>query len=393
MFALEVAVASAPISGAYRLSDDELLRTEFRYHDPENSILGLNTGVPDRMANPVIIGSYDETPPGGRKARPRKPFVRCCHCGKRRHWIGHVVRDDHGEIYIIGSSSCGREHYGVRYEAAERAFRDNEQRKAALLRWKNMFRLVPGYKEEVEFLLRSPALGERERKREELRRASFAGFERISRFAQSKEELVEVRRDRDYQAEQERVDRFERAVTAYRALPAEERIRRRDEGLAPEAPAEGPIYRQTTTRLGPLVGTAFLDVTADVRTLALALRSTLKSVEKIEKSGTLGTWTTDLNRLLREMTDRPRALSDALATASFDPLFFEANNLQRLERWSASHARYSYRRSGNDLIVDDASRGTVTIKAFGTVDLPACEAISGAVYLTDEFLTLLLEAA
>ena len=135
-----------------RLSDTELLSAEFRFIDPENSIGDLDLGIPDAAANPVIIGSYDETPPGGRAARPRKPFVRCCHCGKRRHWIGHVIRDDRGHTHIIGSSHCGREHYGVRYVAAERAFRAEEERKAALGRWNNMLKLLPLYEAELTSL-------------------------------------------------------------------------------------------------------------------------------------------------------------------------------------------------------------------------------------------------
>lgn len=381
-----------PIGRHRRLSDEELLRTEFRYHDPENSIPSLNTGVPDRSANPIIIGSYDETPAGGRMARPRKPFVRCCHCGKRRHWIGHVVRDDRGETYIIGSSSCGREHYGVRYEAAERAFRENEVRKAALLRWRNMLKLIAAYEREVEGLLRCPALGERERKRETLRRASSTGFERIVRFAQAREELIEVREERDYKAEQEREDRYDRALAAFRALPSEVRRRRRDEGLAPEV-EEGPIYRKISTPLGHLVGTGFLDELSDVRRLALDLRDTLCSIKKVDAAGTNETWNADLNRLLREITDRPRALRDALISASFDPIFFEADNLKRLERWSASQARYSYRQDGDTLIVDDGLKGVTVVKPFGDIDLPACDEIRGATYLTEEFLPMMCEAA
>lgn len=41
-----------------RLSDAELLRTDFRLHDPEK-MPGLNRGVPDRDAHPIIVGYYN----------------------------------------------------------------------------------------------------------------------------------------------------------------------------------------------------------------------------------------------------------------------------------------------------------------------------------------------
>ncbi len=107
-----------------------------------------------------------DTPPGGRRQNPNFPYVRCCHCGKRRHWKGHVVRDDRGETYIIGASKCGREHYGIRYNHAESAFKEEMARRSAIGRWTNMRALVPVYRADIEKVLQCEGLKLLELKRE-----------------------------------------------------------------------------------------------------------------------------------------------------------------------------------------------------------------------------------
>jgi hypothetical protein len=391
LFASEDGMSVIPVVARPRLTDSELLQTEFRYYDPENSISRLNRGVPDPDAHPVIIGYYDETPPGGRLAQPPKPFVRCCHCGKRRHWIGHVIRDDKDQVYIIGSSNCGRDHYGVRYEAAERVFRAESQRRATLKRWSNMLSLAPGFERDVQILLGSLVLADRERKRAELKRASPVGFAKLVKAAELAEALHEVEEVRDYAAEQQQRERYERALAAYRALPPLQRRRLRDEGREPELD-DRPIYRRISTPLGHLVGTGFLSEN-DPRQAALALRTTLRAVQQIAINGTDSVNPSELNRLLREMTDRPNDLRATLISAGFDVIFFEDNNLVRLERWSSFQARFTYTKEGNAIRVWDASLGNSLVQPIKDEDLPECPAIFAAEYLDDEFKSIMVEAA
>jgi len=375
-----------------RLTDAQLVSAQFRYSDPENSIAGLNLGVPDPEAHPIIIGYYDETPPGGRAGNPNATFIRCCHCGKRRHWKGHVVRDDRGETYIIGASQCGREHYGVRYDDAEKAFKAEQARRAALIRWTNMVKLVANYRSEVTQLLQAPALGELDLKRDELRRACSEGFGKLVRIATSAEPMFETREERDYEAEKERQTRFERAWAVYQALPSVERRRRRDEGLKPEEDTS-PIYRRASTPLGHLVGGGFLTDRGDARQFALDLRKTLDAVGAVDHAGTDSATTTDLNRLLREMTDKPRALDKALAEASFASLFFERENLDRIERWSSGEARFSYQRDGAALVIEDGSLRRARIEPLDKVEFPYHRSLQAAEYLDDQFLPEIVEAA
>lgn len=374
-----------------RLTDAELLHTEFRYRGPE-SIDGLNLGVPDPEAVPLIIGYYDETPPGGKKVNPDAPMIRCCHCGKRRHWKGYVVRDTQGETYIIGARNCGREHYGGRFEAAEKAFKQEQARKQALSRWHNMTRLVAPMAEEVAALLSSEALRIIERKRDEIERASPDGFNQLIRHHGSGSPMLEVKEFRDHESERKREERYERAISAFRNLPSHERRTLQEQGLRPERDTD-PIIVRTSVPIGPLIGGGFLTDRGDVRAAALALRETLQSIEAIGNADTENARLNDLTRLLREMTDCPRRLWDAQLEVSFVHRFFEPQNLERIERWSASFARFSYHADEGALVVDDSSRGRARIGAFGRVDLVETPTIDSMRYVTDEFLPMMVEAA
>jgi hypothetical protein len=374
-----------------RLSDAELLQTDFRVQDPER-LPGLNLGVPDPEAHPIIIGYYDETPPGGRAGNPNVPFIRCCHCGLRRHWRGYLVRDDQEQLYIIGARQCGREHYGARFEAAEQMFKQEQARKRALSRWQNMSRLVDPIASEVTALLTSDTLRALERKRDEIERASPAGFAALVRESGSGNPLFEVREERDYGAEAKRKTRYEQLRRDFEAKPREERARLRREGRAPELETH-PILRRISEPLGPLMGAGFLTPAGDARSAALALRTTLDSISRIEAIGSDAATLTEMTRLLREMTDRPRLLRDAVRELVFADLFFRPDNLERIERWSTASAYFSYQAEGDHLHVQDSHRGAKIIFPLPPGDLPALPTIDSLEFSTEEFQPVLVAAA
>lgn len=372
----------AGMMSARRLTDAQLLSAEFRRSDPENTIVGLNLGVPDPDANPTIVGYYDETPPGGRASG--LPFIRCCHCGKRRHWKGHVVRDDRGETYIIGARQCGREHYGVRYDAAEKAFKAEQARRAVLIRWGSMLKLAGAFREEVTRLLASPTLSELELKRDEFKRASPVAFGKLARIVATGAPMMEIVEFRDFAAENERKARFDSALASFQALPSEERRERRDAGLRPEEETT-PIYRRRSTPLGNMVGGGFLIGIGDVRGLALSLRGTLDRVDAIGDTTTDAATTTDMSRLLREVGDGSRLLNQAMVEVGSAVLFFEAGNLERICRWSRNEAQFDFKHEDARLIVDDPSRGRSRIAPLTIVDLPLCDTIRASPHFEEDF--------
>ena len=380
-----------PIRSVPRLTDAELLGTEFRIEDPED-IPGLNLGVPDRGARPTIVGYYDLTPPGGRRAHPVVPLVRCCHCWKRLHWKGRVVRDDRGEIYIIGARGCGREHYGDRYVDAEKTFKQEQMRRAALGRWRAMLPLIDGYLQECEALRGSSGLAALELKAAEIKRASPTGHAKLVRHVGTGQQLVAHWEERDIEQEAERDSKYERAMATYRYLPRSVQMEWKEQGLVPEREI-GPIYKQMSEDLGHVVGAEFLTDGGDVRQRLIALRETLSAISEIDHKGTDRTPLKVLNQRLREMTDHPRELQAALHALSFATLFFAADNLDRIERWSRLEHRFGYVRRPDGLVVDDAARGRTVISPLGAVALPECPMLRDTRYLNEDFHPAVMQAA
>lgn len=342
-----------------RLTDEQLLTEEFRFDDPEN-IPGLNRDVPDRDANPVIIGYYDVTPEGGLLARPKKPFVRCCHCGKRRHWIGSVIRDDSDQIYIIGSSKCGLKHYGVRFVDAENNFKSERARQAILRSWQDMAAQLSRLSDAVEEALASECIKQIERKREDLRRASPQGFGKLQKIANSGAAMILHKRVRDVEAEQARDQRIEFAIARYNRLPPEKRREERDNGLKPEID-NSPIYKQEHIPLGFLAGATFFTDSSDVRTVALAARTAIGRFFAINLAGTSNRQTSELSSVLKSVREGWEKLPDAFGRLAEANRFFQAENLERLTRWSSVEANFSFVQDGRDLLVRDKQGGHVVV--------------------------------
>lgn len=377
-------VTAAALPPRRRLGDAELLRTEFRFTDPENSIEGLNRGVPDADAHPVIIGYYDEKPTGGRRANPDHPFVWCCHCGKRTHWDGRVVRDDRGETYIIGARVCGRDHYGDRYGEAERIFKGERERRRALRRWQSAYSLVASIKADVEAALAWPGLTQLELKRDEIRNASAAGYQKLMRFCSTGAELIAHHEVRNHAAEAERDRRFALALATYKQLPPDIRRARRDAGEDPQRD-DAPIWDRTSEALGHLLGGDFLRSDCEPRAWAIKLGGTVREIEAIGESGTDDVDTSRLSELLRRLSDGSIELQSALSRVSFTHLFFSPENLDRMERWSAQEARFGYAGDEGTLIVRDSSRGRSRIEPISDVSPPATRTIDIMRHLNEEF--------
>lgn len=366
-----------------RLSDADLLRTEFHYSDPENSIPGLNRGVPDPDAHPVIVGYYNEKPVGGRKANPDHPLVWCCHCRKPTHWDGRVVSDDHGETYIIGAKGCGRQHYGDRFGEAERLFRGEQQRRVIIRRWRNAYPLVAGLQVDIAELLAWHGLQQLELKREEIRSASKAGYDKLIRYCSTGAEMIAHRSERDFNAEAKREQRYKAALAAYKRLKPADRIALRDAGEDPQ-PDNEPIILKTDEQLGFVTGGDFLHTDRDPRTLARSLSETLTAMAAIGPENTDEVDSSKLSGWLKAMTDRVSELRSQLFSIGFSHLFFSIENLRRLERWSDQEARfgYSYDNEGR-LMIRDASRGSKWIEPIADLMPPIGKTID-AIRIFDE---------
>lgn len=380
-----MALSPTPAPCRRRLSDADLLHAEFHYSDPENSIPGLNRGVPDPDAHPVIIGYYNEKPPGGRKANPDHPLVWCCHCRKPTHWDGRVVSDDHGQTYIIGAKGCGKQHYGDRFGEAERLFRDERQRRVIIRRWRNAYPLVAGLQAEVAELLAWPGLQQLELKREEIRSASKGGYDKLIRYCSTGMEMVAHRSERDFEAEAKRAQRYQAALAAYKRLKPAERIALRDAGEDPQIDND-PIIRKTEERLGFVTGGDFLHMDRDPRTLARSLAEVLTAMAAIGPDDTDEVDSSELSAWLKAMSDRVSALRSQLYSVGFSHLFFSPDNLRRLARWSDQEARFGYSFDEElRLLIRDSSRGHKLVDPIADLTPPIGRTIDSLRFLDEDF--------
>ena len=299
-----------------RLSDGKLRMVSFRFHDPERSIERFNRNKPDASRGLDVIGYYDETPPGGRKANPNPEFVWCCHCQKPTHWKGYVIQDGDGELFIIGAQNCGKDHYGVQFDSAEAQFNNQLRRQSVLERWDLAAARAAPLQTAIETLLHCEPLRRIEKLRQDVVKASETCARLLRRHAKTAAPLLLHIVERDHEAERVRQEKYEQAVRAFQYLTPAIRKERRVAGLGPELD-ESPIYRTWTDNLGHLEGGDFLIDDRDVRATALELRKTIGEVRAIVRQGTEGVPTTILSRHIRALSDQTSELFRRCENLSF----------------------------------------------------------------------------
>lgn len=353
--------------------DARLRDISLRFHNPETSIENLNRGHPDPNRTVEVIGYYDETPPGGRKANPNIPYVWCCHCGKATHWKGYVIRDSENEVFIIGAKNCGRDHYGVQFEEAERAFGQLVARKRALQRWDLVQNQVPIAAARMEAALHSDELRQIDAIRQAFKAASADCFRELVRHIKSRTPLRRRLSERDYDAEEKRRQRYDRALITFNSLPPEERRRRRLEGLEPVEDTD-PIFREWMEEYGLIQGGLFLIEEDDLRSRLLDVRRAIKSCEAVISNGTSTIQTTMLTKLVADFRKALEAVFTAHANLAFDNLFFSQGNIDRLARWAEGFEHFGIEEAetGAIIITDRAGRRT-SISAFDPPAFPVAD--------------------
>ena len=356
-----------------RISDEQLRNTTFRYSDPEHTILALDRSVPDPTAKIVVIGYYDETPAGGRRANPDYPFVWCCHCGKPTHWKGYVIRDENERVHIIGAQNCGVQHYGVHFDQAARTFDANVSRKRVLERWDLISAKASAARGLVDALLQSRELAEVDNRRIALKRGSPECYRELVRHIVEGSELRRHRRARDLDREATRERQFQQAVAAFQHLPADIRRQRRVDGLAPE-PDSQPIFREWTEHFGMIQGGHFLLEDGDIRSKLIATKMALKEIEQIQGDAK---WVPTA-AMSRAMSSFHRSLTDVVGTRHLlrsSPRFFERENVDRLVAWSNDAEKFSLSR-GNPGIIVRGVGPEATILPLLSIEIPFLEELS-----------------
>ncbi len=351
-------------------SDEQLRSQKFRYSDPEHTIQGLDRSVPAADAGVTVIGYYDETPSGGMKGNPDFPFVWCCHCQKRTHWLGYVIQSGTGAIHLIGQQNCGRLHYGVDFGGAERTFKQKRDRQRALERLAGIAAASRSAIAEVSALLWTESLSSADLVRASLKSAAPAFYSDLCAHICAGSVMKVHRTVRDHEAERERDRRFEQAVAAFQRLPAAIRRERRDEGLSPEEDTT-PIFQQITEQFGQVVGGSFLVDEGDLRGALLALRKALLEAHEAFKAGTDSCSTKHLQALAAAFDRSQRECLETAERFGAAPQFFRSENLNRLAAWARSRDGLVVDVGSSKLAISEGDRQLKTIEAFETLDISA----------------------
>jgi hypothetical protein len=329
-------------------TDSDLLEAEFRVRDPLNSVEGLVCSKPDP----------DETPFGGRISNPDEPYIWCCHCQKDTHWKGYVVENGNENRFTIGNN-CGHDHYGASFSASEKHFNEKRARQGVLRAFLRLCSKIDGLEEEINSVLACEALKQHDGKREEMRRAAPKAFTALKR-AVERGSLSAIKKTRNVEAEMERAERYERALSHFRSHSSEKRRQLRDEGLMPEID-EKPIIDSNSVDFGHVVGTSVLGFD-DPRSDALEVREALSDFRKIEKAGTETFASKEIVTKRKRLMEATKALSGSLISISFAEAFFEHENLIRIANWSACFRGFTFRLDGGHLSVTDDDQPFSTIE-------------------------------
>jgi|688.fasta_scaffold18182_7 hypothetical protein len=347
------------------LSDSELLKAEFRFSDPINTVDDLSRDRPDPSLSPDIVGFYDDTPLGGRLANPDHSFIWCCHCQKDTHWKGYIVEDGTNHRFTIGNK-CGLDHYGAAFENVITSFNEKRARKAVLRDFHRLETKIENLEREISILLACPMLSAHECKHQEISKASPKGLKALQE-AVGRGSLNGIIKTRNFAAEQEREERYEQALQRFQNLPSEERRELRDQGLRPELD-DSPIIDSRSADFGHVIGTSLIGL-CDPRKKALELKHTLQEFQNIVAKGTDLFASKQIASVRRKLFDTAKVLRKSLIDASFGETFFQAENLNRISAWSACYRGFLFKTDNLHLIVQQNSGQDVVIKPLQTSDI------------------------
>lgn len=343
------------MTSSKRPSDEELAGLRFRITDPA-AMQNYSRDRPDPNLTPTIVGQYDLRPEGGLKRMKETPFFWCCHCQKDNHWLGYGITNETGRSYPIGKD-CAAKHYGVEFARIRRNFVELSTRQGVLERLRTIRDSAGHVDGAVNAILRSAGLAAVDAKRNEIERAHSNAAFLMSAAANSGSPLQEDIRVRDVEAERRRA----------------ERLGDRDPGT--------PILQSRRSTLGPLEGRALMRTQSDCRDLLLALRAALSVASKLKDGDTNAVPTKDLTKVVRAVEDAHAAAVEGIDEARRASRFFGDRNLDRLERWSASHRDFRISRTGDGIEIRSPDHDPVAIARLAPIvlpDMPSFEQIAAA---------------
>ena len=320
-------------TSARRYTDAELSEATLVVTDEAELANALSIPPPPHCP-PEIIVEYDLP----EQADPR----RCCFCQSHTpHRKGFVVRFDSTDRYLVGSH-CGPKYLGLQFRSATGAHSKLKDRQGVLHKLAGIAELAPRIRDWCDDVL-FVSLKEIDAAARALQKAAPDAVIRLRALMNSGGQLSEDIRVRDYAAEASRQD-----------------------GLDGEEPS--PIFTVQRSAIGPLRGSALLDVEA-IQDAVYALKAHAAQVSSVVSKGTDGYLTTRLNGLAVEFDRKRDAASEGVSRAQRAHLFFAPDHLAHLARWARQGTNDKLEARGGALVIEGRA-GSVTIAAPPPIAVP-----------------------
>lgn len=327
-----------------RLNDAQLAQAALKLEDPA-SVDGYTRARSDPTLSPQIVAAYDLTPSGGRKASPDGPWFWCSYCQKENHWRGVLVAGSDGSRHSIGHE-CAAQHYGHSFDGAKSAFADEIQRKRALSGLAAIVLSAAAVEVTISAILHSAGLKALDLKRREIERACPTMAAQLAAAVKTDAPLREDVTVRDFEAEADWEERTGRA-------------------------SDRPLTKIEQMSLGVVSGGWLLRTQDDCRDRLLGLRKKLAMAVELDHRNTNCASTADLTAAVRDTKEAHSLAVEAVSGARRAPVFFSADNVERIARWSASKTGWSVAATSRGIAVTDSEGRRTEIFALAAVDLPA----------------------
>jgi hypothetical protein len=374
-----------------RLTDEELLATNFTTSDPE-SLPGLVHALPPAEPLPIVELAYDFRGTGHAR-------LRCVHCNRPIHLAGFVLRTPDERRFLVGHN-CGEEIYGAEFNALRRHFEAKRNRASLLKRMRNLHAALPAFNETLAMLRRHPSVSAFRDFRTGFAKnhARLYGALEMAYYNDAGN-LIIFNKVRDPDAEKRADAQYQIDLANWKARSKSQRKHRY---ARPEPPAK-PIFRTVVENAGRLPASTFfttkafsptdyhalltqleqLSSSAEADERFLSLYETRARLDRAELSYCKSTATDafmaqvlfQTNELLRRLEEQIQKLAEPIR-------LFRAPVLHSLCRWANTKLPNEYAVVGHVIAVTDPFGHVDTLglpKGFVVPPLDGIEAFRAAI--------------
>lgn len=346
------------------LSDANLLKQKFKVHDPEK-LPNLSSSLPLDYREAQIEYGYNVRPRSG-EIKDR-PYVWCAHDEQPTHWKGYVMKSPSGIRFLIGAQKCGKDIYGLDFNAIENNFKELEKRQDYIKRWQSTLAALPTAIDALNTFLKDPTLGHFSDARVKLEKQMPDLYKQLKiSIMRHDSKLLIDERIRDFAAEEKRSDEYNQEDEAFNSLRKKENLtltefqaRRKAFNKEKKNRNKQEIYKIIHREIGRLAGENFIKSRVPPKRIVSECIANLNNLYNEMKSQETEQFS---NRKLYTTLDKVKKCISKIDTelkklqSARD--FFGFRNLTTIASWATKHADIynKYKVNGHSLVQENNNR-------------------------------------